>query len=60
MQDPNSAKRFRQLKKRLDALNFNEPLTIESSSLVERLLTTLLKTTEGFQALKKKNLELEK
>lgn len=60
MMDPNSEKRFKLLKKRLDALNFCEPLTIDSAALVERLLTTLLKTTEGFQTLKKRNIELEK
>jgi len=60
MLDPNAQKRFNLLKKRLDALNFCEPVTIDSAALVERLLTTLLKTTEGFQTIKKKNILLEK
>ena len=55
MFDQNAEKRFKLLKKRLNALNFCEPVTIESAAIVERLLTTLLKTTEGFQTLKKKN-----
>jgi centrosomal protein CEP135 len=43
------------LKKRLDALHYTHPLGLESAALVERLLTDLLKTTEGFQQLKKIN-----
>lgn len=46
-------KRFLLLKKRLDALHYCQPLTIESSALVEKLLNDLVKTTEGFQQLKK-------
>ena len=45
------------LKKRLDSLRYCEPLGLESAPLVEKLLTDLLKTTEGFQQLKKHNSE---
>ena len=54
----NSEKKFLLLKKRLDALHYYQPLNIECSALVERLLNDLIKTTEGFQNLKKANAEL--
>ena len=46
------------LKKRLDSLRYCEPLGLESAPLVEKLLTDLIKTTEGFQQLKKQNSEV--
>ena len=41
------------LKRRLDSLRYCEPLGFDSAALVERLLNDLLKTTEGFQQLKR-------
>lgn len=49
MTDSTAERRFLLLKKRLDALHYCQPLTIESSPLVEKLLNDLVKTTEGFQ-----------
>lgn len=46
-------KRFLFLKKRLDALHYCQTLSVESCPLVEKLLNDLVKTTEGFQLLKK-------
>ena len=51
--DQQAEKRFMSLKKRLDALHYCQPLTIESAALAEKLLNDLLRTTEGFQKLKK-------
>ena len=45
------------LKKRLDSLHYCQPLTVESAALVERLLNDLIKTTEGYQNIKKSNEE---
>ena len=59
MVDAASEKKFLLLKKRLDALHYCHPFTIESATLVENLLNDLIKTTEGFQALKKANDELK-
>ena len=53
MYDANSQKNYLLLKKRLDALHYCQNLTIDSASLVERLLNDLIKTTEGYQNLKK-------
>jgi centrosomal protein CEP135 len=41
------------LKRRLDALNYTQPFAVNSAALVERLLNDLIKTTEGFQQLKR-------
>lgn len=51
------SKYYTALKKRLDSLRYCEPLGLDSAPLVEKLLTDLLKTTEGFQQLKKQNFE---
>ena len=58
-------KRFQALKRRLDALHYSQPisklfvyLAIESSALVDRLLSDMIKTTEGFQSIKKQNEDL--
>mgnify|MGYP006976790068 CR=1 FL=1 len=59
MIDTVSEKKFNTLKKRLEALHYCQPITIESASLVEKLLNDLIKTTEGFQNLKKMNEELK-
>ena len=59
MLDATSEKKFLLLKKRLDALHYCQPFTIDSASLIERLLNDLIKTTEGFQSLKKINEELK-
>ena len=48
------------MKKRLDALHYCQPLSIDSAPLAEKLLTDLLKTTEGFQQLKHANTDLSK
>lgn len=57
--DSISEHKFLQLKKRLDSLHYCHPLTLDSAALAERLLTDLLKTTEGFQTLKKSNQDLQ-
>ena len=59
MLDATSEKKFLLLKKRLDSLHYCQPFTIDSASLIERLLNDLIKTTEGFQSLKKVNEELK-
>ncbi len=59
MIDTVSDKKFNTLKKRLEALHYCQPITIESASLVEKLLNDLIKTTEGFQNIKKMNEELK-
>lgn len=59
MLDATSEKRFLLLKKRLDALHYCQPFNIESASLIEKLLNDLIKTTEGFQSIKKINEELK-
>jgi centrosomal protein CEP135 len=46
-------RRFLLLKKRLDALHYCQPLSMDSAALVEKLLNDLVKTTEGFQQMKK-------
>ena len=53
MFDNSSDKKFLLLKQRLDGLHYCQPLTIDSASLVEKLLNDLLKTTETNQNLKK-------
>ena len=53
MNDANAEKKFLLLKKRLDALHYCQPLSIDSAALVDRLLNDLIKTTEGYQNLKK-------
>ena len=45
-------KKYQILKKRLDALNYNFPFNEFSTSLVEKLLNDLIKTTENLQSLK--------
>ena len=57
--DPVAERKFLALKRRLDALHYQQPLTMESAALAEKLLNDLLKTTEGFQRLKKMNEELK-
>jgi len=42
MIDANSEKKFLLLKKRLDALHYCQPLTIDSAALVDRLLNDLI------------------
>ena len=41
-------RKFLLLKKRLDALHYCYPVSLDSSALVEKLLNDLVKTTEGF------------
>jgi centrosomal protein CEP135 len=43
------------LKRKLDALQYSQPLGIESAALAEKLLNDLLKSTEAFNKLKKIN-----
>ena len=57
MIDAGAEKKFLLLKKRLDALHYCQPLTLDSAALVEKLLGDLIKTTEGFQNLKRQNEE---
>ena len=57
--DAGAERRFQQLKRRLDALHYCQPLTIESAALADKLLNDLIKTTEGFQKLKKINQEMQ-
>ena len=71
--DPAAERKFIALKRRLDALHYQQPLSkfftifshkspftaIDSAALAEKLLNDLLKTTEGFQRLKKMNEELK-
>jgi chromosome segregation ATPase len=57
--DPSAQRSFQskvysELKARLDALHYTQPLGKESAALVEHLLDDLLKTTEGFQQLKRR------
>jgi len=59
MFDATAERRFLLLKKKLDSLHYCQPLTIDSSVLVERLLSDLIRTTEGFQSLKKSNEDLK-
>ena len=59
MIDTVAEKKFLLLKKRLDALHYCQPFTVESASLIDRLLNDLIKTTEGFQSIKKSNEELK-
>ena len=57
--DYQSEQKFQILKKNLDSLHYSQPFTIESAALVERLFNDLLKTTEGFQGLKRVNDEVK-
>ena len=57
--DNNAERKFNALKKRLDALHYSQPFSAESATLIEKLLGDLLKTSEGFQSLKKMNEELK-
>ena len=50
-----SDKKYLTLKKKLDALHYTQPLGVESVNLVDRILNDLIRTTEGFQKLKKMN-----
>jgi centrosomal protein CEP135 len=43
------------LKRKLDALQYSQPLSFESAALAEKLLNDLLKSTEAFNKLKKMN-----
>ena len=49
----NNEKVYINLKKKLEALQYNYPLGLESVFLVDKLLNDLIKTNEGFQKLKK-------
>ena len=49
----NNEKLYVTLKKKLEALQYNHPLGLESVFLVDKLLNDLIKTNEGFQKLKK-------
>ena len=40
-------RKYLQLKKRLDALHYCQPMGVDSVFLVEKLLNDLIKTTEG-------------
>ena len=51
-------RRFLLLKKRLDALHYCQPFGMESAALVEKLFNDLVKTTEGFQQIKKQSEEV--
>lgn len=55
MSETISERKFSQLKKRLESLNYTQPLGLESVPLCERILNDLIKTTEGYQAIKKRN-----
>ena len=57
--DTQAQRRYQQLKAKLDALQYCQPLTIESAALAERLLNDMLKATEAFNKLKKINDELK-
>lgn len=50
-----SDKKYLALKKKLDALHYTQPLGVDSVTLVDRILNDLIRTTEGFQKLKKMN-----
>ena len=54
-----SERKFNQLKKRLESLNYTQTLGVESVPLCERILNDLIKITEGFQGLKRKNDDLK-
>ena len=54
MENP-AEKKFQSVKRTLDALNYTQPLTIESAALVERLLNDFLKTTNAFRQMKTQN-----
>jgi hypothetical protein len=47
------------LKKKLEALRYLQPISIDSASLVERLLNDYLKATEAFNKLKNMNEDLK-
>ena len=57
--DTQAQRRYHQLKAKLDALQYCQPLTIESAALAERLLNDMLKATEAFNKLKKINEDLK-
>jgi len=59
MIDAVAEKKFMTLKKRLDALHYCQPFTVDSASLIEKLLNDLVKTSESFQSLKQNNGELQ-
>ena len=59
MFDATAERRFLLLKKKLDSLHYCQPLSLDSAALVERLLGDLVRTTEGFQSLKKANDEIK-
>jgi len=54
MENP-AENRFQKLKITLDSLGYYQPVTIESTALVEKLLRDLLNATTGFQTLKKQH-----
>ena len=47
------SRKYQELKRKLDALHYCAPLSLDSTPLVDQILKDLLKTTEGFQQLKK-------
>ena len=47
--DNQAEKRFLSLKRTLDALHYCQPITIESTALVERLLNDLTTATNGYK-----------
>jgi centrosomal protein CEP135 len=50
--------RYNNVRRRLDQLNYKQGLDQKSVQLVEKMLNDLIRTTEGFQQLKRLNGEL--
>lgn len=54
-----ATKRFAILRKQLDRLGYKQPITMESQALVERILSDLMRASEGFQNMKRQFEELK-
>lgn len=58
--DSQAEQRFKALKVKLDALHYFQPLTIESTALVEKLFNDFIKTTEAFKRVSDDKLDLKR
>ena len=60
MNDAVSELRYHTLRTKLNDLNYFQPLSVESTLLVEKLLQDLLKSVENFQGIRRQSDGAEK